>query len=577
LTAATPPERIASVLAAQRLIATAGATALATLALTPAARAADHTWSGAGASPNWSDAANWSAGGAPSAGEAIGTLSFPPLNCGSGGTCANSTNDVAGLTVGTLAITKGSASVITGEGITLTGGVSVSPGAAPSSTAVTPFLGLPITLGGPQTWTVAGVALQAGVAGLALGAPVTGPAEPVTIHVSDSAVLSLSGDNEVGPVSISGAVTGGVTGPFFGGDVLVASPTGTAALNAGDGNAITVSDAGLDVDGALGPLTLTAGRLNVGTTIVPAGGVTTPSLTLDSPSYLEFDVPTGGSTAGQDYAQLRATGSVALGGAHLQLVAGSGAPGGTCPAPAVGTVYTLVSTTGRLTGSFDATEGVSPVGGVEPACPPTGPPFAVRIDYHETGSPQTVTATVVPAPPPGVAPGIGGAAPVSGVVLVRRRGHRGFVRLRRGTAIPSGSELDTARGRVRMFAATDSRGGTESAQLHGGRFVFRQRRVAAPVFALSAPLTGCARGAAAAASHKPRRRRRYVWVTEQHGHFNTRGKVVSTSVQGTSWLTEDTCAASRVLVKSGTVRVRDLVRRRTIRLHAGQSYTARRG
>jgi hypothetical protein len=572
-------------LARQRLVWAASATVLATLALAQAARAADHTWSGAGValSPAWSNAANWSAGGAPSPGETIGTLTFPALTCAPGANCAASFNDVAGLTVGTLAIADSSASdptqtySMTGDGITLTGGVSASPGPAPGPSGAFPVIGVPIALGAAQTWTVAGgpplVGGQPNLDGLTLSAPITGPGAALTVHLSDSADLGLTGDNEVGPVSITGTATSGQPGPFGSGVVSIGSPAAASALNAGDGNAVAISGITLAVDGALGPLTATGSDLVVGTTFMPAGGATAASVALDGSSYVQVNVAGNGATAGTDYSQLRSTGAVALGGAHLVLATVGGPPSAACPPPALGTVYTLVSTTGSLTGRFDVEDGgVVPVGGPVTGCPPA---FAVRIDYHETGSPQTVTATVVPAPPPGVAPGVGGAAPVSGVVLVRQPGRHAFVRLRAGTLIPSGAELETQRGRVQIYAAADLRGGIESAQLHGGRFVFRQRRAAAPVFALSAPLTGCGRRAAAA-SHKPRRRRRYVWVTEQGGHFNTRAKLVSTSVQGTSWLTEDTCATSRVLVKSGTVRVRDRVRRRTIRLHAGQSYTARR-
>jgi hypothetical protein len=47
-------------------------------------------------------------------------------------------------------------------------------------------------------------------------------------------------------------------------------------------------------------------------------------------------------------------------------------------------------------------------------------------------------------------------------------------------------------------------------------------------------------------------------------------------VQGTRWLTADTCTTSLVRVTQGTVAVHDLVRQRTVTLHAGQTYTVRR-
>jgi hypothetical protein len=248
----------------------------------------------------------------------------------------------------------------------------------------------------------------------------------------------------------------------------------------------------------------------------------------------------------------------------------------------VGTVYTLVSTTGALTGTFDVPPGGDlTLGASAPAC--TGRlSNALRIDYHESGSPQTVTGTVVPAPPPGVRPGVAGAAPVSGVVLVRLAGRRGFTALKPGSLIPVGAELDTLRGRVRLFVSSNRRGGITTAELYGGRFILRQSKGARPTtgFDLSQALTGCGRSAgrsAAAARGRPRRTRsRYIWVTEPRGSFNTHGLYVSTSVQGTTWLTEDTCTTSRVKVRQGIVLVHDLLHHRTVKLHAGQTYVVRK-
>ena len=406
--------------------------------------------------------------------------------------------------------------------------------------------------------------------------------------MSNGASLVLSGDNEVGPLSVIGANsdhagqlafangTAALEPPF-------ASPT-PSKLNASDGHTVAITHAQLVADGDFGPLALTGSGLQVGSTQLPAGTATAGAVTLDRRSSAFFSLPGHGLAAGNDYSQLRSTGTVALGGAHLAISAGSGTLGATCPTPAMGTVYTLVSTTGTLSGTFDVPRGnVVTLGGVFPAC--TGAvPFALRIDYHASGSPQTVTGTVVPAPPPGVRPGLAGAAPVSGIVLVRRPGQTRFSVLKRNALIPSGSEVDTTRGRVRLFVATNAQGGTAAPELYAGRFIFRQPRNAHPrtTFVLSQPLIGCSRagahpraGAAVANKHRRRHRARHVWVTEQGGSFDTRGQYVGTSVQGTTWLTADTCTTSFVTVKQGTVTVHDLVHRRTIKLHAGQTYTVR--
>jgi hypothetical protein len=115
--------------------------AIAALALVPhVARAADYTWTGTGetVSPNWSNEANWSGGVAPANGETIGTLTFPaptPTCSTSPSTVGcRSVNDLTGLTVGSLNVNDAFASNagdtlgISGNLITLTGGLSASPG-----------------------------------------------------------------------------------------------------------------------------------------------------------------------------------------------------------------------------------------------------------------------------------------------------------------------------------------------------------------------------------------------------------------------------------------------------------------
>ncbi len=179
------------------------------------------------------------------------------------------------------------------------------------------------------------------------------------------------------------------------------------------------------------------------------------------------------------------------------------------------------------------------------------------------------------------------AVPVSGTVLIRLAGTRRFVRLTAGQLIPDGSEIDVTNGRVRLIVAADRHGLTRTATLYGGRIIVHQTRGPHPrtIAALSLPLTGCTPVVTAAnpfakiARGRPRRRRRarHVWVTESGGSFNTSGQYVSTSVQGTTWLTADTCTTSLVRVTHGVVLVRDRLHHRTIRLRAGHSYTVRKG
>jgi hypothetical protein len=172
---------------------------------------------------------------------------------------------------------------------------------------------------------------------------------------------------------------------------------------------------------------------------------------------------------------------------------------------------------------------------------------------------------------------------VSGTVMVRLKGTSRFVPLSAASSIPDGSEIDATNGRVIITVATPA--GTESAEAYGGRFVLHQEHTGSDEthFALSLALTGCPRvalphgSAAAVASHsKHGPRSRHLWVSEHGGSWGTNGRYVSTSVEGTRWLTLDECDRSEVTVAAGKVKVHDLVSHKTKILAASQHYTAKR-
>ena len=171
---------------------------------------------------------------------------------------------------------------------------------------------------------------------------------------------------------------------------------------------------------------------------------------------------------------------------------------------------------------------------------------------------------------------------VSGTVTVHIKGAKAFAPLSEEESIPDGSEVETTNGRVRITAATP-KGGTQTAEVYGGRFRIHQDKSGEVHFILTLPLTGCARvtlpkGSAAAfasrAKHHSGPTSRHLWVSEHGGSWGTNGRYVSTSVEGTTWLTLDECTRSEVKVTEGKVDVRDLVRRKTKTISAGSRYTA---
>jgi hypothetical protein len=176
----------------------------------------------------------------------------------------------------------------------------------------------------------------------------------------------------------------------------------------------------------------------------------------------------------------------------------------------------------------------------------------------------------------------------AGEVTVRRRGTNSFVPLSGASTIPDGSEVDATNGQASITAATAMPGQTKSAEISGGRLLIHQEHagVGETHLILSRPLTGCPglrhlHGSAAAlatsAKHASGAKSRKLWVSDNGGSWGTNGRYISTTVEGTHWLTVDECNRSRVTVVAGKVKVHDLIDNRTKVLTAGESYVAARG
>src|SRR4051794_12046035 len=58
------------------------------------------------------------------------------------------------------------------------------------------------------------------------------------------------------------------------------------------------------------------------------------------------------------------------------------------------------------------------------------------------------------------------------------------------------------------------------------------------------------------------------------GRFRTKGRFASATVRGTNWLTSDRCDGTLTTVKGGVVEVRDIKKKKTVRVPAGKSYLA---
>jgi WD40 repeat protein len=190
------------------------------------------------------------------------------------------------------------------------------------------------------------------------------------------------------------------------------------------------------------------------------------------------------------------------------------------------------------------------------------------------------------APPSGPgAPTLGktlNAAVVKGTVTVSvPAGKSGaklkFVPLTGTRQFPIGSTFDTSRGTLQLtLAAARNSSATQAGTFRGGRFTTRQstRNPLTELRLTGGNLAKCdskrPRGGAAAA----RKRKRQLF-SNVRGRFRTRGRNASATVRGTSWTMKDSCAGTLTVVKSGSVTVRDLVKRKTVKLKKGQRYMAR--
>ena len=338
-----------------------------------------YTWSGGApvGQPNWSNNSNWSGGVAPTSSSTIAAAAFPRLTSGActasppTATCYTSHNDLTGLSLGSLQI--GTGYHIDGNAINLGNGGLSNTFAGIGSAQVA----LPIALTANQTWTGGGIGFSRAI---------SGSGSTLTINPGGGS-MGFSADVEVGNVAVNGSDTTqtGANAQNNGVVHLFSS----SKLNATDGNSVTVTDAGLLSDGApIGALTSQGGYIQVGQQGTPAGTVSTPSATFDAASMVDFEIPGNGTVAGTDYGQLTSTGAVNLGGASLAINHSGG-----CGSPAQGAVYTLVNTTGTLSGTF----GNAPNNGtITDNC--SGATFQINYTAHTVTA--TVTSTGPPPPPP---------------------------------------------------------------------------------------------------------------------------------------------------------------------------------
>jgi hypothetical protein len=177
--------------------------------------------------------------------------------------------------------------------------------------------------------------------------------------------------------------------------------------------------------------------------------------------------------------------------------------------------------------------------------------------------------------------------------LVRPRGRFGlrlpqgtrFFTLRGTLKIPIGAAVDPRARVVRLATARNRAGARRYVSVSEGRFTVRQSRGRNPItrLRLAGRLPQCG-GASSrlTTARRATRKLRAAWARHRRNkrrqageEGEVRGKYSKGSSTGTEWITEDRCDGTLTTVISGTVRVRDFGRAKTVTVRAGHKYLAR--
>jgi hypothetical protein len=166
----------------------------------------------------------------------------------------------------------------------------------------------------------------------------------------------------------------------------------------------------------------------------------------------------------------------------------------------------------------------------------------------------------------------------------------GFVPLTAARQLPVGSQVDARTGTIQIVTASARAGKTQTGTFGGAVFGLAQSTKGSQTgLTILSLLEGAFPGAPSYAKCRARRAENRTHGTAAavggrvlqllhataKGRFRTRGRYSAATVLGTAWDTADRCDGTLTRVRRGTVVVNDLVRHKTVAVHAGHSYLAR--
>jgi IPT/TIG domain-containing protein/FG-GAP repeat protein len=455
---------------------------------------------------------------------------------------------------------------------------------------------------------------------------ITAIAPPESAGLVDITVTTVGGNSPTGsadqytylppPIPAVGAVSPS-SGPTTGGTVVTISGANfTGATVVGFGNTAAT---GVTVNSD-SQITATAPAEPSGTVDVT---VTTPNGTSQTTPADEYTYTTPTVTTSGGATTVATPPSVSPSPTTLQGSTSAGLQGQVNPNGLATSAYFEygIDPSDRGPGSstvlYDQTTPVQPVGS-DSTDHPISIPIAGLVPnalYHvrlvasnsagtTVGPDQTFTTPASAPPPPPVLGQAVNAAPVSGVVFIKPPPGKtlggagdtaalskgtGFVPLTEARQIPTGSEVDALNGSLKLVSNTGQIGKTQTATLTGGIFKVTQARNGiskgiADFNLVESAFQGAPSYSVCNAKHKAgdatiaslSTKTLQLLKVSGHGKFKTTGRYASATVRGTIYTVADRCDGTLTHVIRDTVLVDDFVRHKTILLHAGQSYLAKK-
>jgi hypothetical protein len=216
------------------------------------------------------------------------------------------------------------------------------------------------------------------------------------------------------------------------------------------------------------------------------------------------------------------------------------------------------------------------------------------------GPDATFTTKADPPPPPPKLGGSFNAEPVKGLVFVEINGK--FVPITEVRQIPNGAIINALHGTVVLITAAGGNGPAKVSQAARAKRKQPKAKVTTQkgtfggaVFKVTQDHSGLATLSLVEGAHFPgaptfasckthsgkaavakvsKRTLQLLHGSDNHGKFRTKGRYAAATVRGTVWSIADRCDGTLTHVTRGTVVVSDLVRHKTITVHAGHSYLA---